>query len=44
MSFYVFGIRGNQRVNAYAFNFAEFLQENVNGVSFSIFLLFIIEK
>lgn len=46
MSFYVFGIRGNQRVNAYAFNFyfAGFLQGNVNGVSFSIFLLFIIEK
>lgn len=46
MSFYVFGIRGNQRVNAYAFNFhfARFLQGNVNGVSFSIFLLFIIEN
>lgn len=44
MSFYVFGIRGNQRVNAFNFHFAGFLQGNVNGVSFSIFLLFIIEK
>lgn len=36
--FHVFGIRGNQTRDECLFSFRRFL-ENVNGVSFSIFLL-----